>query len=236
MNLILLTSDDVIGSDRRVRLNGRRHKHILEILKAKKDDRLTVGLINRRMGQGKVIEINKNSVELEVVFEKDPPKPLALTLILALPRPQVIKRILQSASSLGIKEIVFLNFFRVEKSLWQSSTLRPKEIQEQLILGLEQAKDTILPEVSLKKSFKAFVEDELPNLVKNSMPLVAHPGSGKACPKEVHLPVTLVIGPEGGLVDYELDRLTRLGFQAVDLGPRIYKIETVLPFLAGKLF
>ncbi|MBL8013510.1 MAG: 16S rRNA (uracil(1498)-N(3))-methyltransferase [Candidatus Omnitrophica bacterium] len=236
MNLILLTSADVIDSHHRVRLSGRRHRHILEILHAQKGDRLTVGLLNSKMGQAEVVAIDKNSVELEVNLENNPPLALALTLILALPRPQVVKRVLQSASSLGIKNIIFLNCFRVEKSLWQSSTLRSEEIKEQLILGLEQAKDTILPDVLLRKSFTAFVEEELPALIKGTLPVVAHPGSGQVCPRNVRQPVTLVIGPEGGLIDFELDRLRQMGFENVDLGERIYKVETVLPFLVGRLF
>src|SRR5208283_3585485 len=100
---------------------------------------------------------------------------LPVTLILALPRPPMLKRILFSAAMLGVKKIIILNFNRVEKSLWNSSSLKPKAIEEQLVLGLEQAKDTVMPEVIIKKRFKPFVEDELPILIKGKSALVAHP-------------------------------------------------------------
>jgi RsmE family RNA methyltransferase len=144
--------------------------------------------------------------------------------------------VLQCASSLGIKKIILLNFFRVEKSLWQSSSLKEDAIHEQLILGLEQAKDTVLPEVILRKRFKDFADDELPGLIKGALPLVAHPGAVDACPCGIKQPVTLLIGPEGGLIDDELQKLKGLGFRAVDLGARILKVESVLPFVVGKLF
>ncbi len=236
MNLILLNSNDQIDSLHQIRLTGRRHRHIFEVLKPKIGDELTVGSVNHRIGTGKVLQIDGRSVLLSVEFKSLPPKPLNMTLILALPRPQVIKRVLQCASSLGIKKIIFLNFYRVEKSLWQSSSLSSDAINDQLVLGLEQAKDTLMPEVVLRKSFKKFADDELPQLIQGTLPLVAHPGGGQPCPKSVKNPVTLIIGPEGGFIDYEINKLTEVGFRTVDLGERILKVEVVLPFIVGKLF
>jgi RsmE family RNA methyltransferase len=236
MNLILISPQDFINENNVVRLAGRRHRHIWEVLKAKAGSELCVGLINEKMGIGRVISIDDKSVTLEMGRTSNPPKALPLTLILALPRPQVIKRVLQCASSLGVKKIILLNFFRVEKSLWQSSSLKEDAIHEQLILGLEQAKDTVLPEVILRKRFKAFADDELPGLIKGTLPLAAHPGAVDACPQGIKQPVTLLIGPEGGLIDDELQKLKGLGFRAVDLGSRILKVESVLPFVVGKLF
>ena len=115
------------------------------------------------------------------------------------------------------------------------SSLRPEEIQEQLILGLEQSKDTVLPQIMLKDQFKPFVEDELPVMIQGTFNIVAHPG-GQACPHAVDKPVTLVIGPEGGLIPYELDKFTHLGFHTVDLGPRILRVDTALPYIIGRIF
>jgi RsmE family RNA methyltransferase len=169
MNLILLLPPDFI-TPTRVSLTGRRSKHIQEILKAQCGKTLTVGKINGLMGQGTILSFPRKresiSIELEVRLDRKPPEPLPLTLILALPRPPMLKRILFSAAMLGVKKIIILNFNRVEKSLWNSSSLKPQAIEEQLILGLEQAKDTLMPEVIIKKGFKPFVQDELPALIK----------------------------------------------------------------------
>lgn len=236
MNLILISDNDAQDRSGHVRLTGRRQKHILEIHRAKAGDELCVGMTNGKIGKGRIVALDKTSVVLDVQLTDDPPQPLPLTLILALPRPQVIKRTLLCASSLGIKRIVLLNFYRVEKSLWQSSSLDPSAIHEQLVLGLEQARDTLMPVVELRKSFKKFVDDELPSIIRGTLPLVAHPGSESACPQNVLKPVTLIIGPEGGLIDHELDTLVKTGFRPVDLGPRILRVESFLPFVVGKLF
>ncbi len=235
MNLILLFPPDFISSDR-VRVTGRRFEHVRDIHRAHAGEALSVGVLNGRMGKGMITAMGDDAVEMDVRLEAEAPPALPLTLIMALPRPNVLKRMLVCAASLGIKHIVLLNFFRVEKSLWNSSALRPEIIREHLVLGLEQGKDTVLPQVEMRERFKPFVEDELPTLAKGTLGLVAHPGTGTPLPKDVRGPVTLVIGPEGGLVDYEVEKLASLGFQMADLGPRILKVEAVLPYLVGKIF
>lgn len=242
MNLILLSDPDFV-TPTRVRLTDRRMVHIQEILKAEHGQSLTVGRVNGLIGQGTLISKRTDCLELEVKFDRKPPQALGLTLVLALPRPPMLKRILFSAAMLGVKKIIILNFNRVEKSLWNSSSLKPQAITEQLVLGLEQAKDTVMPEVVLKKRFKPFVEDELPALVKGKSALVAHPGNAGSeikvtdtlnikCPS----PLFLVIGPEGGIIDHEIELLMAAGCRTLDLGPRILRTETVLPYVIGKMF
>jgi RsmE family RNA methyltransferase len=238
MNLILLFDSDFIAPER-VRLSGRRFLHIRDILKARCGKTLTVGKVNGLMGQGTLVTKSADGVELDVKFDREAPRALALTLILALPRPPMLKRILFSAAMLGVKKIIILNFNRVEKSLWNSSALKSQAIEEQLVLGLEQAKDTLMPEVILKKRFKPFVEDELPDLIKGNLALVAHPGEGNSViPAKAgifenrgQLPILLIIGPEGGIIDYEIELLIAAGCQPIDLGPRILRTETVLPYV-----
>ena len=163
MNLILLFNDDFIDENK-VRLEGRRLRHILEVHRPVKGDKLRVGLTGGLVGSGCITSLNDISLEMDVSLIHPPPSPLPLTLILALPRPKVLRRILLSVTAMGVKRIVLLNSFRVEKSFWQSPVLKQENIQRQLVLGLEQARDTILPEVLLKPFFKPFAEDELPAL------------------------------------------------------------------------
>ena len=77
----------------------------------------------------------------------------------------MLKRVLQTVSAMGVARLVLVNSYRVEKSFWQTPFLQPAAIREQLLLGLEQARDTCLPEVSLEQRFKPFVEDRLPQLL-----------------------------------------------------------------------
>ncbi len=234
MNLILLFPDDMV-TDARARITGRRLRHVLEVHRAGVGDELVVGLLGGRIGTGRVERVDDALLEMEVSFDRDPPAGLPLTVVLALPRPKVLRRVLHSLSVMGVKRIVLVNAARVEKSYWQTPFLLPEAIGRQLVLGLEQSRDTSLPEVLLKPRFKPFVEDELPGMIKGSLPLVAHPGGAATCPRDVRGPVTLAIGPEGGFVSYEIEKLVSLGFTPVSLGERVLNVETAIPALIGRL-
>jgi len=235
MNLILLFQDDFIANTI-VRLQGRRLKHVLDVHRASIGDELCVGALNGQIGFGKVTLLTQSVLEMEVRLERAPPVALPLTLILALPRPKVLRRVLRSVSALGVKKIILLNCFRVEKSFWQSPFLDAEVMKEQLVLGLEQARDTVLPEVLLRQLFKPFVEDELPEMIKGTFPLVAHPHATEPCPRDLKRAVTIAIGPEGGFIPYEIEKLTSCGFTPVQIGERILSVETSVPALISRLF
>lgn len=235
MNLILLFKNDFIEDTNSVQIKGRRLKHIIDVHRAQLGDRLTVGLENEKIGIGTITKLNKDLLEMEVSLTIEPPVPSPINLVLALPRPKVISRVLLSASSLGIKKIWLINANRVEKSYWQSPRLDEDNIKKQLILGLEQSKDTIMPTVEKKKLFKPFVEDELPDLIKGTSPVVAHPVTKNKCPGKINGPVTLAIGPEGGFIPYETEKLIECGFYPFHIGERILRVETVIPALTALL-
>lgn len=235
MNLLLLEDGDFIAADR-VLLQGRRLKHLLEVHRAEVGDSLRVGRLGGLMGQGQLRRLDNDAAELQISLDQPPPAKLPLTLLLALPRPKMLKRVLQTVASMGVPRLILLNSYRVEKSFWQTPFLQPEAIREQLILGLEQARDTVLPEVIIEKRFKPFVEDQLPQLAAGSLGLVGHPGDHPACPRAVAQPVTLAIGPEGGWIPYEVEKLASAGLQPVQLGERILRVETAVTALLARLF
>ena len=235
MNLLLLEDGDFIAEDR-VRLSGRRLKHMLEVQQVAPGDSLRVGRLNGLMGSGQVLQLDTEQAELSISLDQAPPAKLPLTLLLALPRPKMLKRVLQTVSSMGVQRLILLNSYRVEKSFWQTPFLTPEAIREQLILGLEQARDTVLPEVIIEKRFKPFVEDRLPALAAGTLGLVGHPGDYPSCPRAVEQSVTLAIGPEGGWIPYEVEKLAEAGLQPVQLGARILRVETAVTALLARLF
>ena len=235
MNLLLLEGGDFVAPDR-VRLQGRRLQHLREVHRAECGDSLRVGRLGGLMGRGELLSLNAEQAELQISLDTPPPAKLPLTLLLAVPRPKMLKRVLQTVSAMGVARLVLLNSYRVEKSFWQTPFLEPAAIREQLILGLEQARDTVLPEVTLEKRFKPFVEDRLPALADGTLGLTGHPGDYPACPRAVDGPVTLAIGPEGGWIPYEVELLRLAGLQPVQLGERILRVETAVPALLARLF
>jgi 16S rRNA (uracil1498-N3)-methyltransferase len=235
MNLILLLDADFIAADR-VRLAGRRLQHVRDVHRAAAGDELMVGVANGRIGRGRVTRLDGDALEMEVTLERDPPPPLPLTLVLALPRPKVLNRVIAGATSLGVKRIFLINSWRVEKSYWKSPRLTADNLRMQSILGLEQARDTIVPSVELRRLFRPFVEDELPSVARGTRALVAHPGASLSCPRDPREPVTLAIGPEGGFIAEEIASLERIGFIPLSLGPRVLRVETAVAAVIGRLF
>ena len=235
MNLLLLEDADFVAADRAV-LSGRRLKHLHEVHGAESGDSLRVGRLGGLMGRGTLLALDEQHAELRVELDQPPPTKLPLTLLLALPRPKMLKRVLQTVAAMGVPRLVLLNSYRVEKSFWQTPFLEPEAIREQLLLGLEQARDTVLPEVSIEKRFKPFVEDRLPAISAGTLGLVGHPGDYPACPRAVNEAVTLAIGPEGGWIPYEVDKLQEAGLAPVQLGERILRVETAVPALLARLF
>jgi RsmE family RNA methyltransferase len=234
MNLVLLHPADFVAESR-VRLTGRRLEHVANIHRAAIGDSLTVGLENGQVGRGVIARLD-DALELDVALDQDPPEKLPLTLVLALPRPKVLNRVIASATSMGVRRIILFNAWRVEKSYWQSPRLEEENLRQQRILGLEQARDTILPQLELRRFFRPFVEDELPAIADATRKLVAHPKTAAECPRDVQEPVTLVIGPEGGFIDQEIASLERIGFEPVSLGPRILRVETAVAAVISRLF
>lgn len=235
MNLLLVSPADFIAADR-VRITDRRLQHLNSVNKASVGQILRAGCLGGLQGQATLLSINHETAELQVNFQEPPPAKLPITLLLALPRPKMLRRTLQTIASMGVDKLVLINSYRVEKSFWQTPFLQPEALTEQLILGLEQARDTVLPEVIIAKRFKPFVEDVLPAMTANTRGLIAHPGDHPECPRGLSEPVTLAIGPEGGWIPYEVDLLSKAGLQPVQLGERILRVETAVPALLARLF
>jgi RNA methyltransferase, RsmE family len=236
LNLILLSKEDFAIPGKRAVIAGRRHKHIREFIKPVAGDELCVGLASGKIGLGRVVMIDDKSVEMEISLHADPPEPVPGTLILAMPRPIVFNRLLGHITALGIKKIILVHSKRVEKSYWKSPVLKEENISAQLILGLEQAKETIMPEILCRMKFKPFVEDELPAIVKGTSAFVAHPeGAQTILPCGVKGAFTLVIGPEGGFLPDEVSAIERAGCKRVHLGPRILRVETAVVMALGRM-
>lgn len=235
MNLALLFEEDFTSPDR-VLLTGRRLTHLQSVVRVNTGDHVPVGCVNGNIGTGEVLRLTDSEAELAVAFDQAPPPALPLTLIIAMPRPKMFRRVLQTCATLGAKDIWLINSYKVEKSFWQTPWLSDDNLRENLTLGLEQARDTVMPEVHIRKLFKPFVEDELPALLSGKRALVAHPGTSTPCPTHLSEPAALCIGPEGGFTPYEVGKLEEAGCEAVHLGPRILRVETAVPVLIGRLF
>lgn len=231
MNCLLLKPCELSNNQAQLHAGDERFNHLQQILKVSQGQSISAGIVNGLMGNATITNIDDKGINLECSFTKAPPKKLPLTIILALPRPKMLRRILQNIAELGVNELYLINSYKVEKSYWQTPLLDPQSIEQSLLNGLSQAKDTVAPKVHCKKLFKPFVEDELPQIIKGKEAFVAHPYQSSLCPKPSNNERVIAIGPEGGFTEYEVNLLKQHGLTSISMGERIYKVENALTLL-----
>ena len=215
--------------------SARQLDHLKTHVDVKVGDTLKIGIKNEKRYLTEIIEISENLIRIKPIKEEVVPQKLPVTLIVAMPRPKVLRRLIMDSVTLGVEKIILLHSYRVDKSYWQSPFLQ--QLDQYVTLGLEQAGDTIAPTIEIYKRFKPFVEDILPALISEERPAyVAHPYAEQTMPSAIEHPCTIVIGPEGGFIPYEVDLLQKNGCQAVSLGNRILRTETVISYVLGRLF
>ena len=234
MNLLLIDQSDFVSPGKIV-ISGRRFLQLKNVIKPDCGDIIRTGICNGNTGKATVLEMNEDSASLSVELDTPPLPPSPVTLVCALQRPLTVKKILHGALTMGVKKIHFIHAAKVEKSYWQSSILKEKELDHEIRLALEQCGDTIYPEFEYHTRFKPFVEDILPGLVKKSaVAIFGHPRASRPVPPPENGNILIAAGPEGGFNDFENDALERAGMLPVTLGKRVLRSEYAVTALLAK--
>lgn len=235
MNIVLLDANQDCSRDIWSIEDQRQIKHLNQHLQLKAGDTLKVGVRDGQRYLTEVQSITAQQIMLRPIQTESVPNKVPVHLILALPRPKVLRRMIMDAVTLGVECISLIHSYRVDKSYWQSPFLQ--QLDDYVTLGLEQAGDTIVPEIQLYKRFKPFVEDVLPTLITEQRPAyVAHPYAEQSMPHAIAHGCNLIVGPEGGFIPYEIELLKKNGCQAMSLGNRILRTETAVSNILGRLF
>lgn len=235
MNIVLLEPDQIVNNDAWQIDNPRQLQHLRQHLELNVGDSLKVGIRQESRYLTEVLEISEQRIIVRPIQADTVPEKLPVHLILALPRPKVLRRIIMDAVTVGVERISLIHSYRVDKSYWQTPFLQ--QLDDYVTLGLEQAGDTIAPEIQLYKRFKPFVEDVLPTWINAERPAyVAHPYAEQHMPYAIQHGCSLIIGPEGGFIPYEIELLKKNGCQAMSIGNRILRTETAVSNILGRLF
>jgi RsmE family RNA methyltransferase len=229
VNLILIEPDE-LGDDAAVTLSGPRAEHMRAVLKVAPGDTVRIGVVDGGIGTGTVAGVGPDSVVLRCQLELPPPPPPLVDLLLALPRPKVLQRLWAQLAALGVARVVLTNAARVERDYFDTHVVTPSCYRPLLVEGLQQARDTRLPCVSIHRRFRVLVEDELDALCPNTIRVVAHPGEAPSIPdlmrRRAGRRVLLAVGPEGGWNEFEMRLLQAHGFEVAALGLRTLRSDT----------
>ena len=101
-----------------------------------------------------------------------------VSLLLAVPRPLQLARILPMIAQLGVDQLILTNAKKVPKDYFGSHIFRkPEVLRGMLVEGLSLSGDVMLPNVTVTKRLKIFMEDRLDHLFPRHeyARVIAHP-------------------------------------------------------------
>ena len=229
MNLLLVDADEIAGGT--VVLTGRRADHLRDVLGVTPGAVIKAGVIGGPIGTATVTSVDGATIAVQLSIAGDPAPIWPVELVLALPRPKVLTRVIEAAASFGVARIALTNAWRVDKSYIDSPRLEPDALALATRIGAEQGGSTHLPPIAVHRRFM-----EMIGRGWSGTRVVAHPG---APPIEsvVHGPgpTALAIGPEGGWIQREVDTFVANGFAAVSLGVPILRVEAAVAAALAQL-
>ena len=228
MNLILFEPEELSPAGV-VTVSDDRSRHMLQVLRVTPGDTVRVGVLDAGIGVGTVTDVGPRDVTLTCALADPPPRP-RIDLLLAVPRPKVMRRLWAQLAALGVGRIILTNADRVERNYFDTHILAPECYRPLLIEGLQQARDTHVPRVTVHRQFRKLIEDELDTLSDAAVRLVAEPGTSRGSRAMLvgrrDGRVLLAIGPEGGWNRFELDLLQAHRFTSVSMGSRTLRSDT----------
>ena len=235
MNLLLLDPDELDGG--RAVVAGRRARHLVEVLRAVPGTRLRAGVVGGPVGEAEVVAVQGTTVELRVTLGTSVPAPAPVDLVVAVPRPKVLSRLVQHAAAYGVRRIDLVNAWRVDKSYLGSSRLDPAALDEALRLGAEQGMTTHVPPIEVHPRLMGYLDGLA--APAGARRVVADARTGvhleAAVPPGDAAPVVVAIGPEGGWIGRELDSFAARGFAIVRLGAAVLRVEAAVTAALAQL-
>jgi 16S rRNA (uracil1498-N3)-methyltransferase len=189
--------------------------------------------------EAQIETVGKSKVELAILScrEVDRESSLRLTLAVALPKGDRQQWLIEKAVGLGVATIVPLI---ADRSVAQPVASAIARLERMVIEASKQCGRNRLMEIAQPRQWDELA-DELVTAEKATR-LIAHPGGlplheairSIAAGAQIQ-EVVAAVGPEGGLTDEEVNRGAVSGWQVVDLGPRILRVETAAIAIAASI-
>ena len=241
VNSLILLPEECI-SQSRAELVGSRALYAYETHEARAGESVRIGILGGAKGEALIESATRDRVVLETRFFEEASPPLPIDLIMGVPRPQTVKKVIQAAVMLGARSVHFVRSELGEKSYLSSHALEDESLHEETVKALEQVWETISPEIKVHRTFSYFLKNHYPSIATYSgqaLSMVAHPQGHELvvadAPRVRAAPLILAIGPERGWSDDEVSAFRSCGFEVVGLGSRVVRVETALVLLMGQI-
>ena len=219
-------------SDTHAKITGEDVKHIYKVLRVKPGEKVVVNNLESEEFLGEVEEVNKQEVSIKILEKLDVNNEsnLNITLFQGMPKAAKMDLIVQKCVELGVSEIIPTITDRVDVKL-KGEFKKLDRLNKIALEACKQSKRTVIPQVLEPMDFKGVLEkiDELDLMV---IPYENATGYGIGAmvnsieDKDSIKNVGIMVGPEGGFEESEIEALKEKGAHIVTLGPRILRTET----------
>lgn len=174
-----------------------------------------------------IVDANKKNVRVKIDSSKDTSNasPLHTHLGQVISRGERMDYAIQKAVELGVSEITPLFSMRCEVKLTGPRLeKRLAQWQQQIISACEQCGLNVPPKLNPPQQANAWFEQ-----VEQPLKWILHPGEtplNEFLSQEKPAGICIAIGPEGGFDPEEIAAAKSAGFNAVAIGPRVFRTET----------
>lgn len=209
----------------RARVSGADARHLLKVLRVKTGDRVIAYSGDGREWDATVHGVGPTSVKLALgpARAARPDSPCAILLGQGIGKGDKLDLVVRAATELGVAEVVPVSTARAIAE--REGADRGTRLQRIAAEACKQCGRAKVPAVHAPENLAAFfarARDAQLKIVPwegGGVPLaaVARPGVTSAA---------ILIGPEGGLEESEVEAARNEGFVAVTFGPRILRTET----------
>ncbi len=227
MSTRLLVSGTLINGAE-LELDGDRARYLGKVLRARVGDPLTVFNGDGMEWAATIQSIAKTRVILKIgdAREAGTESPLKIHLVQGISRGERMDFVVQKATELGVKRVTpVLTEYGVVKLPAERAEKRREHWQKIAASACEQSGRTRLPLIDTPAPLRSFFGDK-PKSVDAELILVPGAATTLVSTPPPETKVCILIGPEGGFSDVELEDAGIAGFTAVSLGPRVLRTES----------
>lgn len=234
MNIVLFEPEALLGPLSR---SDPRAQHIINVLRRKIGDTFDAGIVNGPRGKARLEGLSDKELDLSFSWDAEPPPLAPLDLVVGLARPQTARKILQEATTLGVRSIHFVKTDRSESSYASSTLWSSGEWRRHLIEGAAQAFCTRLPSIRHDQTLDDFLNGissfsakvALDNYeAPSALAALLHPYLNADPFDTAKFHLCLAIGSERGWSPRERVLLKDNGFTLAHLGQRVLRTETAV--------
>lgn len=213
-------------------LDGPEAHHLLHVMRASVGDRITLFDDSGAEFVAEIAATRRADVELRILERREVSRELSFELVVgvSLPKGDRQKWLVEKLTELGVTTIVPLV---TERGVAQPSSGALDRLRRSVIEAAKQCGRNRLLKIAEPQDWAMYIAEKSSD--SGSRRMVAHFGGTPlsdlsfATATKTHL----AIGPEGGFADEEITAAAATGWQIVDLGPRILRVETAAVALAA---